>query len=59
MYSKIKRERLSSGNLEKMKYSANKPIMRALKFPVFMISELKYSVVLDAMALMTGIASTK
>jgi len=42
-----------------MKYSANKPITRARKLPVFMISELKYSVVLDAMALMTGIASTK
>ena len=42
-----------------MKYIANKPIIRALKFPALIISDLKYSVVLDAIALIMGMARTK
>lgn len=42
-----------------MKYRENKPIMRALKLPVLIVSELKYSLVFDAMALISGIARTK
>jgi len=42
-----------------MNHAAKRPIISARKLPVFRISELKYSVVFEAMALITGIAITK